>query len=112
MAMEAVQTNQERLPTPAATAPMENNTRGGTPLATQKAPVQSIPRSRALGCSATSVAMLLTVSPTSEMLAQRLGDLEDIPDYAVFGDCENRSTRIRVDRDNGADMFHTGQMLD
>src|SRR5579862_9347739 len=72
MAMEAVQTSQERLPTPAATAPMENNTSGGTPLATQKAPVQSIPRSRALGGSADwpvaavgvlLVAMLLTFSP-------------------------------------------------
>ena len=33
------------LPTVAATAPIENSTSGGTPLATQKAPVQSIPRS-------------------------------------------------------------------
>ena len=60
--MEAVQTSHERLPTPAATAPMENNTSGGTPLATQNAPVQSIPRSRAaLGCAAavsTTVAVL------------------------------------------------------
>jgi len=30
----------------AATAPIENSTSGGTPLATQKAPVQSMPRSR------------------------------------------------------------------
>jgi hypothetical protein len=37
---------QESLPTVAATAPIENSTSGGTPLATQKAPVQSMPRSR------------------------------------------------------------------
>src|SRR5277367_1476791 len=46
MAIDAVQTIQDSLPTVAATAPMENSTRGGTPLATQKAPVQSMPRSR------------------------------------------------------------------
>ncbi len=47
MMMEAVQTIQDRLPTMAATAPIENSTSGGTPLATQKAPVQSMPRSSA-----------------------------------------------------------------
>src|ERR1700678_3670484 len=46
MAIDAIQMTQESLPTVAATAPMENSTRGGTPLATQKAPVQSMPRSR------------------------------------------------------------------
>jgi hypothetical protein len=44
--MEAIQMAQDSLPTVAATAPIENNTRGGTPLATQNAPVQSMPRSR------------------------------------------------------------------
>ncbi len=44
--IEAIQMTQDSLPTVAATAPMENSTNGGTPLATQKAPVQSIPRSR------------------------------------------------------------------
>jgi len=34
---------QDSLPTVAATAPIEKSTKGGTPLATQKAPVQSIP---------------------------------------------------------------------
>ena len=38
IAIEAAQTTQESLPTVAATAPMENRTSGGTPLATQKAP--------------------------------------------------------------------------
>src|SRR5579863_4763135 len=45
MAIDAIQMTQDSLPTVAATAPMEKRTRGGTPLATQKAPVQSIPRS-------------------------------------------------------------------
>src|SRR5882724_5763523 len=42
--IEPTQMSQDGLPTVAATAPIENNTRGGTPLATQKAPVQSMPR--------------------------------------------------------------------
>ncbi len=46
IAIEAAQMTQESFPTVAATAPMENRTKGGTPLATQNAPVQSIPRSR------------------------------------------------------------------
>ena len=46
IAIDAVQMIQDSLPTVAATAPMENSTKGGTPLATQKAPVQSMPRSR------------------------------------------------------------------
>jgi len=45
-AIETVQTNHDSLPTVAATAPIENSTSGGTPLATQNAPVQSMPRSR------------------------------------------------------------------
>src|SRR5215469_17692608 len=44
--METIHTTHEGLPTVAATAPMENSTSGGTPLATQNAPVQSMPRSR------------------------------------------------------------------
>src|ERR1700758_200221 len=46
MAIEAVQMTQDSLPTVAATAPIENSTSGGTPLATQNAPVQSMPRVR------------------------------------------------------------------
>src|SRR3979490_1593527 len=45
--METIHTTQDGLPTVAATAPMENSTSGGTPLATQNAPVQSMPRSTA-----------------------------------------------------------------
>src|SRR5579871_1489356 len=45
IAMEAIQMTHESLPTVAATPPMPNSTSGGTPLATQKAPVQSMPRS-------------------------------------------------------------------
>src|SRR5882724_6026540 len=68
-AMEAVQTSHEALPTMAATAPMENSTSGGTPLATQKAPVQSMPRVRAaaaplspVGVACALFAAVLTVS--------------------------------------------------
>src|SRR5271169_5278749 len=93
-AIDAVQMTQDSLPTVAATAPIENNTRGGTPLATQNAPVQSMPRSRVLGLSpawpparpsavaAGALCVLVTVfSPVgpSEVLAQRFGYLKDIP---------------------------------
>src|SRR6516225_5990381 len=68
--METIHTTHEGLPTVAATAPMENRTSGGTPLATQNAPVQSMPRSRpdALGSSAVpaagrSFAVLLKLPP-------------------------------------------------
>src|SRR6478735_6080849 len=44
--MEIVQTSQDALPTVAAIPPIENSTSTGTPLATQKAPVQSIFRCR------------------------------------------------------------------
>ncbi len=65
MTMEAVQMTQDSLPTVAATAPIENSTRGGTPLATQKAPVQSMPRSRPLApvSSAAVSAVALTDEP-------------------------------------------------
>src|SRR5882757_5355528 len=56
--IEAIQMTHESLPTVAATAPIENSTSGGTPLATQNAPVQSMPRSSpatALGAAATTV---------------------------------------------------------
>src|SRR5580693_7895664 len=60
IAIDAAQTIHESLPTVAATAPMENRTRGGTPLATQNAPVQSIPRSRpALFATPASAVMLM-----------------------------------------------------
>ncbi len=45
-AIDAIQISHESFPTVAATAPIENNTSGGTPLATQNAPVQSMSRSR------------------------------------------------------------------
>src|ERR1700682_3134662 len=66
IAMDAVQMTQDSLPTVAATAPMENSTKGGTPLATQKAPVQSMPRSRPLppvSSAATSAVTLISSAP-------------------------------------------------
>ncbi len=65
--IDRVQTIHDSLPTVAATAPIENSTRGGTPLATQKAPVQSMPRSRPLApalSTAASPAALVTNSST------------------------------------------------
>jgi hypothetical protein len=47
----------DSLPTVAATAPIENNTSGGTPLATQNAPVQSMPRSSPVVRTGTTVAV-------------------------------------------------------
>src|ERR1700723_556201 len=66
IAIDAIQMTQESLPTVAATAPMEKSTRGGTPLATQKAPVQSIPRSRPrapVSSAATSAVILILFAP-------------------------------------------------
>src|ERR1700685_587903 len=114
MMIEAVQTIHDRLPTIEATAPIENNTSGGTPLATQNAPVQSIPRSSWAAAGAPLSATVLTPSPASllELLLQRLGDLEDIGDDAVTSDAEDRGTGIGIDRHNGTDVLHAGQMLD
>jgi hypothetical protein len=66
MAMDSVQMTQESLPTVAATAPMEKRTSGGTPLATQNAPVQSMPRSSLAafaGTIAVSSAVAFTFRP-------------------------------------------------
>src|ERR1700689_4354445 len=68
MAIDAAQMTQDSLPTVAATAPMEKRTRGGTPLATQKAPVQSIPRSNpallaAVSTMAASAVELILCAP-------------------------------------------------
>src|ERR1700730_12079083 len=68
MAMDAIQMTQDSLPTVAATAPMENSTKGGTPLATQKAPVQSMPRSKpallaAVSTMAASAVELILCTP-------------------------------------------------
>src|ERR1700676_4912199 len=65
IAIEAIQMTQDSLPTVAATAPIENSTKGGTPLATQNAPVQSMPRSRpallaAVSTTATSAVELIS----------------------------------------------------
>ncbi len=62
MAIEAIQMTQESLPTVAATAPIEKSTSGGTPLATQKAPVQSMPRSRPALLGAAATAAVSTVA--------------------------------------------------
>src|ERR1700691_2129031 len=64
-AIDALQMTHDSLPTIAATAPIENNTSGGTPLATQKAPVQSMRRSSLpldvpLSASATAAGLLST----------------------------------------------------
>src|ERR1700731_586519 len=61
IAIEAIQMTQDSLPTVAATAPMENSTKGGTPLATQKAPVQSMPRSRPAVLTAVSTVAASTL---------------------------------------------------
>src|SRR6202162_4104104 len=66
IAIDAIQMTQDRLPPGAATAPRENSTKGGTPLATQKAPVQSMPRSRpavltAVSTVATSAVELMVI---------------------------------------------------
>jgi hypothetical protein len=42
MIMDTVQTSKATLPATPAIPPIENNTRAGTPLATQNAPFQSI----------------------------------------------------------------------
>src|SRR5579862_3260026 len=61
-AIEAVQMIQDSLPTVAATAPIENSTSGGTPLATQNAPVQSIPRWSPSGLSMLAAAASFTAA--------------------------------------------------
>src|ERR1700733_2371623 len=65
-AIDTVQMIHESLPTVAATAPIENSTNGGTPLATQNAPVQSIPR--------WSPSALATRSPTAPFTAALMPD--------------------------------------
>src|ERR1700676_1463647 len=121
MMIEAVQTIHDRLPTIAATAPIENNTSGGTPLATQNAPVQSMPRSSCPDARpfspATAGALsaaVLTPSPASSLvlLLQRLGDLEDVGNDAVARDAEDRGSGIGVDCHDGSDVLHAGEMLD
>src|SRR5690349_5325933 len=49
--IEIIQTSQDGRPTVAATAPTENSTSAGTPLATQNAPVQSIFRCSVAACT-------------------------------------------------------------
>ena len=62
IAIDRIQMTQESFPTVAATPPMEKSTSGGTPLATQKAPVQSIPRSSPALFAADSAAAASTVT--------------------------------------------------
>src|SRR5882757_5023500 len=62
IAIEAANTIHVGLPTVAATAPIENRTSGGTPLATQRAPVQSMPRFRPADAAGSAAA----VSPLSD----------------------------------------------
>src|ERR1700735_2774099 len=63
-AIDTVQMIHDSLPTVAATAPIENRINGGTPLATQNAPVQSIPR--------WSPSALAALSPTATFTARAL----------------------------------------
>src|SRR5258708_11002610 len=71
IAIDAAQMTHESFPTVAATAPMENKTSGGTPLATQNAPVQSMPRSRPA---------LLTLGPAApSAVTLKLGALREAP---------------------------------
>src|ERR1700728_4610306 len=76
-AIDALQMTHDSLPTVAATAPIENNTSGGTPLATQKAPVQSMPRSRPAVWAGTDAVASCTVelipcAPRSVQRARRM----------------------------------------
>src|SRR5277367_6823818 len=92
-AIDALQITHDSLPTVAATAPMENNTSGGTPLATQKAPVQSMPRSRpapllaAVSTLATSAVELMSFPSACQCAARRV----------------QRARRMRLAGDHGRD---------
>src|SRR5882724_10646793 len=70
--IEPTQMSQDDLPTVAATAPMENNTRGGTPLATQKAPVQSMPRRSDAASAAACPAVVAPLAATPPALPAAL----------------------------------------
>src|SRR6267142_4743095 len=70
-AIDTVQITHDSLPTVAATAPIENNTRGGTPLATQNAPVQSMPRSSPVALTVTTSAVSSAVMLTYPHLLQQ-----------------------------------------
>src|SRR6202000_1093617 len=84
MAIEATHTAQDSLPTVAATAPIENSTSGGTPLATQNAPVQSMPRSSPLAAlsPSTVVAVVLTC-PAFSCASHRIYVAEAAPCHKV-----------------------------
>src|ERR1700728_3791319 len=119
--IDAVQMIHESLPTVAATAPIENNTSGGTPLATQNAPVQSMPRSSCPDVGSASRAAagplsteVLTRFPAASLvlLLQCFGDLEDVGNDAVARDAEDGCSGIGIDRHDGTDVLHAGQMLD
>src|ERR1700722_2534337 len=69
-AIDAAQTTHDILPTVAATAPIENSTSGGTPLATQNAPVQSMPRSSPVALTGTTPAVSSAVMLTNRHLLQ------------------------------------------
>src|SRR5712675_748770 len=70
-AIDAAQTTHDSLPTVAATAPIENSTSGGTPLATQNAPVQSMPRSSPVTLTGTTPAVSSAVMLTYQHLLQQ-----------------------------------------
>src|SRR5215472_2414973 len=72
-AIDATQTSHDSLPTVAATAPIENRTNGGTPLATQNAPVQSMPRSRPGAERSAAVVLVVSASPALLKLSPRCG---------------------------------------
>src|SRR5580658_703425 len=116
MAIEAIQITQDSLPTVAATPPMENSTSGGTPLATQNAPVQSMPRSRPalLGTAAAAAGSTAALTRSHHALktsAQLLGDFKNISHDPIFGHPEYRCPGITVDRNDGRDVLHPRKML-
>jgi hypothetical protein len=77
--IEAAHITQESLPTVAATAPIENSTSGGTPLATQNAPVQSMPR-----CRPATVAGSVAIASSAAALTSLTADREK---RCYAGDC-------------------------
>src|SRR5271170_5021313 len=93
-AIDAVQMIHDSLPTVAATAPIENSTNGGTPLATQNAPVQSIPRWSPSALATLSLTAPFTAALTpglypcaarsaSKTTAQLLGDFKTSPTIEI-----------------------------
>src|SRR5688572_10296707 len=65
MIMETVQTRKAIFPATPAMPPIENNTRAGTPLATQNAPFQSIARTSLLDEASSAPSAVSVVCPVA-----------------------------------------------